>query len=116
MYPDVAAKCPMHLTLHFSNGVIRGAGIDNPGQFVIDGVYDDVNQQVSWSKRYVRQNSVRYQGTYSNSEITGVWSLDKTKNGRRLQGQFRIWPLPGDAYGENESLKSILEKEIQRKG
>jgi hypothetical protein len=101
--------------LEFSAGHIRGAGIDNPGQFVIDGSYDDATGRVQWTKKYLGKHDVRYEGTVSLGEITGSWSLTPPKQGRELHGHFRIWPLPDGQYGDDEPLQSVLEKEIRRK-
>src|SRR6266849_727563 len=86
------AKCPKHQTL----GTIRGAGIDNPGQFLIEGSYDDASCRAQWAKKYIGKHEVRYEGTYQDGEITGSWSLTQIKQGRAvsLHGEFRIWPLP----------------------
>ena len=114
-YPGKLPKCPMHLTLNFANGLIRGAGIDNPGQFVIDGVYTSAG--ASWSKRYIGKHSVSYDGQFKDNEILGTWTLTQMHEGKSslLQGEFRIWPLPEGIYGEEEQLQSILEREIRRK-
>ncbi len=114
-YPGKLPKCPMHLTLNFADGLIRGAGIDNPGQFVIDGVYSAT--EAKWSKRYVGKHSVSYEGQLKKEEILGSWALTQMHEGKvvSLQGQFRIWSLPDGVYGDDEPLQSILEKEIRRK-
>jgi hypothetical protein len=116
-YHAKPTKCPMHLTLNFVRGNIRGAGIDNPGQFIIEGSYDDINFRAKWAKRYVGKHSVEYEGTYRDGEITGSWSLTQNNQGRAVStnGEFRIWPLPVEQYGDDEPLQSILEKEIRRK-
>jgi len=107
---------PMHLTLNFSQGRIQGAGIDNPGQFVVEGTYDE-SSRAAWLKRYVEKHSVRYEGMYSDGEILGSWSLTQITQGRTapLHGAFRIWPLPTGQYSDDEPLQSVLEKEIRRK-
>jgi len=116
-YHAKPSKCPMHLTLNFEKGNIRGAGIDNSGQFTIEGVCDDMNCQVKWAKRYLGKQSVEYEGTYRDGEITGSWSFTQNHQGRVVstQGEFRIWPLPAEQYDDDELLQSILEKEIRRK-
>lgn len=115
VYTGKLPKCPMHLTLNFEGGLIRGAGIDNPGQFVIDGVYSANNAR--WSKRYVGKHSVSYDGQFKNEEIFGSWSLTQMHEGKivSMQGQFRIWRLPDGTYADDESLQSILEREIRKK-
>ena len=116
-YQAKPTKCPMHLTLNFAQGTIQGAGIDSSGQFVIEGIYDDMNFRVNWAKRYVDKRSVEYEGTYRDGEITGSWSLTQNHQGRvaSTNGDFRVWPLPAEQYGDDELLQSILEKEIRRK-
>jgi ADP-ribose pyrophosphatase YjhB (NUDIX family) len=41
--------------------------------------------------------------------------LNQMKDGKlvTLQGEFRIWPLPEGKYGDDESLQSILDREIR---
>lgn len=116
-YHAKPTKCPMHQTLEFGEGLVRGAGIDNPGQFVIDGSYDEASRRVQWTKKYVGKHDVRYEGIAKNGEIIGAWSLTQLKQGREvsLHGEFRIWPLPDGQYGDDESLQSVLEMEIRRK-
>jgi hypothetical protein len=115
-YENLQAKCPMHLTLNFAQGSIRGAGIDNSGQFVIEGAYDAVNHGARWVKRYVGKHSLSYEGSCSGGEIAGAWSLNKRGQERSLQGEFRIWPLAPDSYPGDMPLKTILEEEIRRHG
>jgi hypothetical protein len=116
-YQTQPTKCPLHQTLEFSDGHIRGAGIDNPGHFVIDGSYDEASRAVQWTKTYIGKHDVRYEGAARNGEIMGSWSLKQNKQGREvsLRGEFRIWPLPDGQYCDEESLQSILEREIRRK-
>ena len=96
---------------------MRGAGIDNPGHFVIDGSYDGVSSRWSWVKQYVGKHSVQYEGRYEGDEIIGTWSLVPTTQGSGSKGgEFRIWPLPDGEYSGDEPLQSILIKEIRRKG
>jgi hypothetical protein len=109
-YQGKTTRCPMHLTLEFSERTIRGAGLDNPGAFIITGAYDQATGKVSWQKQYVGKHAVYYAGSYANEEIQGDWSLGKS------QGAFRLWPLPDDLYGDDDPLHEILLKEIARKG
>jgi len=113
-YQGLPKKCPMHLTLHFDQNTIKGAGIDGPGQFVIRGTYDELNPDLAFTKQYIGKHAVEYEAQFKNDEIVGRWSL--TQGERTLTGEMRIWPLPSDLYREDESLQSILEREIQRKG
>jgi hypothetical protein len=107
---------PMHLTLNFINGRIQGAGIDNPGTFILEGTYD-ASSRAAWLKSYVGKHSVKYEGTFKDGEILGEWSMTQTSPGRSApaRGGFRIWPLPAGKYSDDEPLRSILEKEIRRK-
>lgn len=112
-YQGIPKKCPMHLTLEFHQQTIKGAGIDGPGTFVIHGTYDDAGNHVAFTKQYIGKHSVAYEGSFQADEIVGSWSL--TQGNRTLRGELRIWPLPDGIYGDDESLQSILEREIQRK-
>jgi hypothetical protein len=111
------ALLPLHLTLQFGGGRIRGAGVDNVGQFTIEGTCDEAGSQVRWLKRYVRKHDVHYEGAYQDGEIRGSWSLNQISQGRAvsLHGEFRLWPLPAKEYSDDEPLPSVLEKEIRRK-
>lgn len=112
-YQGLATKCPMHLTLRFDQSTIRGAGIDGPGEFVIAGSYDELNSRVTFAKQYIGKYGVEYYGRFQEDEIIGGWLL---RDGERtLRGEMRLWPLPVDLYGDDESLQSILEREIRRK-
>ena len=113
MYQGLAKKCPMHLTLHFDHNKISGAGIDGPGQFVIIGTYDETDSPVKFTKQYIGKHAVEYEGRFQEDEIVGGWSL--TQGERILTGEMRLWPLPDALYRDDESLQSILEREIQRK-
>jgi hypothetical protein len=117
-YKGKPARCPMHLTLNFGQGIIGGAGIDNNGQFVINGSFDAANAKAKWDKRYVGKHSVQYDGTCRDGEIVGSWSLTSSDQRQNvsLNGEFRIWPLPVEEYRDDESLQSILDREIRRKG
>lgn len=107
---------PMHLTLNFIDGRIQGAGIDNPGSFVIQGTYD-ASSRAEWLKSYVGKHSVRYEGKLKEGEILGEWTMTQISPGRSApaRGEFRIWPLPEGMYSGDEPLQGILEKEIRRK-
>jgi hypothetical protein len=117
-YQGKTTRCPMHLTLEFSERTIRGAGLDNPGAFIITGDHNQATGAVSWQKQYVGKHAVHYAGSYANEEIQGDWSLvQSTSTGpRKTQGAFRLWPLPDDLYGDDDPLQEILLKEIARKG
>ena len=107
---------PMHLTLNFVDGCIQGAGIDNPGTFAIEGTYDG-GSRAEWFKRYLGKHDVRYEGTFRDGEIVGVWSLTQISQGRGapVHGEFRLWPLAADEYSDDEPLQAILQREIRRK-
>ncbi|HMF10846.1 MAG TPA: hypothetical protein VKE94_01030 [Gemmataceae bacterium] len=116
-YDGKPTKCPVHQTLEFGDGHVRGAGIDNPGQFLIEGSYEDASGRVRWAKQYIGKHGVHYEGTAKDDEIAGSWFLKQNKQGREvvLRGEFRIWPLPDGIYGDDEPLQSVLEREIRRK-
>lgn len=112
-YRGLAKKCPMHQTLHFDGNTIKGAGIDNNGQFAIHGTYDERSAEVAFTNQYIGKHAVQYEGRFEGGEIAGQWSLNQ--GGRTLTGDMRLWPLPDNLYGDDESLQSILEREIRRK-
>jgi hypothetical protein len=115
MYQGMPNKCPMHLTLRFEAGKIKGAGVDNPGQFVIDGDYLEESGLAKFAKRYMGKPGVEYVGKLLDGKLGGAWSLAQVKEGKivTLQGEFQIWPLPEGKYRDDESLQSILDREIR---
>lgn len=107
---------PMHLTLNCTEGRIQGAGIDNPGSFIVEGTYG-AGSRAEWLKTYVGKHSVQYEGKFKDGEILGEWLMTQISPGRSApaHGEFRIWPLPVGKYSDDEPLRSILEREIRRK-
>ena len=94
----------MKLDLLFSHdGKIIGDGIDDVGQFIIDGVFDSASLEARWTKQYVGRHSVEYSGRYDQRSIVGSWNL------RGFTGGFRIWPGES-AEGMEEDAAVELEQ------
>ena len=75
----------MHLYLKFEDGKISGEGTDYVGPWVANGAYDESSGKCDWTKQYVGQHSVKYQGVCNENGIQGNWTIYTT-------GPFHIWP------------------------
>jgi hypothetical protein len=94
----------MKLDLLFSqDGRIIGDGADDVGAFLIHGAFDSATLAVRWTKEYVGQHRVEYEGLYNQRSIAGSWTLN------RLAGGFRIWP--GESADAEET--ATAEERIQ---
>jgi hypothetical protein len=77
----------MTLNLTFSaDGKLWGDGIDDVALFTIDGSFDGVTREVTWTKSYLDMHSVEYRGLYHQRKISGTWTLTG------VYGGFCIWP------------------------
>lgn len=86
-----AEEWQMDLHLTFSNGRLRGNGVDSIGTFSVDGRYDRDEGKIWWNKRY-ETHEIFYKGYAEEQGIWGIWEF-------RSLGRdgFRIWPVsPGD--------------------
>lgn len=90
----------MDLHLSFSNGRVRGNGIDSLGNFTVDGRYDREDGKIWWVKRY-ETHEVFYKGYAEGQSIWGTWEIQSLD-----RDGFRIWPL-----GSDRSEESIEEHE-----
>ena len=80
-------KVPQDLELTFADGVVRGAGWDAEGEFVIKGSYDEASGEVRWTRKYADRASVRCRGF---RDGRGIWG---TCQGGVGVGGFHVWPL-----------------------
>ncbi len=76
------------LELTFDDGVLRGAGWDSDGEFVIKGSYDPATREVRWTKKVEGQPNVYFRGF---REGVGIWGTYRGANG--VGSGFHVWPL-----------------------
>jgi len=93
----------MSLNLTFTQGVVRGEGIDRIGEFTITGHYDLKTGKCTLTKAYVGAHSLTYEGRNENDAqwIWGIWhhlTLDR--------GGFHLWP-----HGEEDPTGRTLRAE-----
>jgi hypothetical protein len=98
----------MALNLTFTQGVVRGEGVDRVGEFSITGSYDLKTGNVRLTKAYVGAHSLTYEGRNENDGqwIWGLWrhlTLDR--------GGFHLWP-EGEEDPTGPALRA--EKELPR--
>jgi hypothetical protein len=90
-YQRTGRRHAQDLELSFEGGVIRGAGWDNVGEFVIKGSYYLESREVRWTKKYADGTSVYYRGFREGKGIWGTWRIP----GGDHSG-FHVWPLDDD--------------------
>jgi hypothetical protein len=97
----------MELHLSFQHGVMTGEGRDMIGQFLIRGKYHLDDGKCSWSKRYIGQHDVAYQGYNEGKGIWGLWEIPPT-----WRGGFHIWPT---AMGDptHPKLAEAIDEPVQ---
>lgn len=103
IYPSLARKERMDLSLIFAQGQIRGMGDDPIGMFLIRGRYDPVSGECTWTKSYPGRHDVWYRGFYEGRGIWGTWEIPDN-----WRGGFHIWPK-----GEGEALEAAEEAESE---
>lgn len=98
-------KMELHLT--FRQGVMSGEGRDMIGAFLIRGKYSLDDGKCHWTKRYVGQHDVTYQGYNEGKGIWGLWEIPPT-----WRGGFHIWPA---AMGDptNPKLRESIDEPVQ---
>lgn len=99
----------MRLYLEFKSGKVSGSGVDDIGQFTIQGIYSVEKCECEWIKKYLGKHDVFYKGYREGKGIWGVWRI-KTQS-----GGFHIWPiesgeLVADVEEEKITLPAIEEK------
>jgi hypothetical protein len=100
-YQQTGRRYAQDMELTFEGGVIRGAGWDNQGEFVIKGCYDLESREVRWTKKYVGLHNVYYRGFREGKGIWGTWQMP----GQRRAG-FHIWPLMDAANKRKKAGKA----------
>ena len=87
----------MDLHLAFASGNMSGDGVDDIGQFLIKGRYDEGSGECHWTKTYPGSHDVFYRGFREGKGIWGRWEI-----GVLAHGGFHIWPR-GAGEGEAEA-------------
>jgi hypothetical protein len=102
----IQAKPQQEMWLTFRDGVIQGEGRDLVGKFLVCGTYSTSDGRCFWTKRYVGQHDVFYQGFNEGKGIWGTWEI---RGAITLKGGFHIWPegLP-DPTGSTLSEEADL--------
>ncbi len=85
-YMQAGIRFRQDLDLDFTDGVMRGGGIDSVGAFTVAGNYCVESHEVTWVKSYTGGHDVDYRGFREGRGIWGTWRLD------RYRGGFHIWP------------------------
>lgn len=83
----------MHLYLSFEQGRIKGEGTDYVGPWVAAGTYDESTGRCRWTKQYVGQHQVSYEGRCTENGIQGSWTIFSS-------GPFHIWPKTHGHFNE----------------
>ena len=83
----------MHLYLKFENGEIKGEGTDYVGPWAASGSYNESTGLCNWTKQYVGQHTVKYEGRCTENGIQGNWTIIST-------GPFHIWPRTHAHFNE----------------
>ncbi|MGE3171732.1 MAG: hypothetical protein AB7O97_03840 [Planctomycetota bacterium] len=103
-YQRTGRRFAQEMELSFDGGVIRGAGWDNVGEFVIKGCYDLDTREVRWTKKYAGRN-VYYRGFREGKGIWGTWR----EPGKPRAG-FHVWPLGADDDAAKKARRAAGNK------
>lgn len=76
-YRQYRADHPQAMRLEFADGIMRGRGSDEIGDFRIEGEFRlvDGTMRLGWIKTYDRAHSVLYLGTIEDGRIVGTWDI-----------------------------------------
>ncbi len=88
LQPSHPGRNWMELSLTFRDGSVHGDGRDRVGEFRITGKYGVEDGKCRWTKAYIGQHTLSYQGYNEGKGIWGTWEYD-----RSYRGGFRIWPV-----------------------
>jgi len=78
----------MELELTFREGHVRGDGRDSVGSFRLTGRYDVSDGKCRWTKTYLGEHSLSYQGYNEGKGIWGTWEMTSD-----WRGGFHVWPV-----------------------
>jgi hypothetical protein len=99
------------LTLSFDRGRVTGVGVDELGNFLIEGSYDDSSKEANWVKTFPNSHAIEYRG-FREGSVPGIWGTWTV--GPNWTGGFHIWPLSETLLDpEEEQEKQSLPKKIE---
>ena len=75
LQPLMPGRHWMELRLTFRGGVLTGEGRDWVGHFIIRGRYTVADGRCHWTKRYIGQHDVFYNGFNEGKGIWGTWDI-----------------------------------------
>ena len=108
------SKGMMELHLTFQHGALTGEGRDYVGPFVLRGRYELTDGKCYWTKKYLGQHDVFYQGFNEGKGIWGTWEITSAGS-YKDQGGFHIWPK-GLAAAEGQQLTEEADLPIPIEG
>jgi len=100
--PEDRHRMDLHLT--FADERMSGDGLDDVAAFLIEGRYNTVSRECSWTKIYPGSHEVFYRGFREGHGIWGTWEI-----GRSSRGGFHIWPRK---IGSSELASSEVGEEM----
>lgn len=71
--------------MNIYQGAVTGKGRDDVGEFTISGKIDQSNS-LSFTKQYIGQHAVEYNGTFTERQMSGKWSIASFG----LSGDFQL--------------------------
>ncbi len=76
-YEQSGRRHAQHMTIEFSDGIVRGDGRDGIGRFTLEGEYriEDGEVRLGWIKTYEGAHSVLYLGAIARDRIKGRWHI-----------------------------------------
>ena len=109
LQPILPGRHLMELRLTFRHGVLTGEGRDWVGPFLLRGRYDVADGKCYWTKRYLGQHDIQYQGYNEGKGIWGRWEFPGVSWNH---GGFHIWP-EGMAGAEGNSLHEAADEPVE---
>lgn len=106
LQPVLPGRHWMELNLTFRKGVLTGDGRDRVGAFLMRGKYEVETGKCWWSKHYVGQHTIAYQGY---NEGKGIWGTWEWPDSSAWRGGFHIWPT---AMGDPTQQRLSAEAEV----
>jgi hypothetical protein len=107
LQPALPGRHWMELGLTFRQGTLSGEGRDWVGAFLIKGKYETDSGKCWWTKQYIGQHFIFYQGYNEGKGIWGTWEDPLSSTNR---GGFHIWPEGmGDPTGGHALAEAIEE-------
>jgi hypothetical protein len=107
LQPPDSRRHWMDLGLTFRQGTVRGSGRDWVGEFVVMGRYDLEGGKCFWTKRYLGQHEVAYQGYAEEKGIWGTWEIPPFS-----RGGFHIWPKGMGGAPDAETEQAVPEPQL----